>query len=199
LAEEIGIEPSPEMRVLRDQLTRGTREHATPPPASVETIIRTFMFTDICDSTPLVTTIGDQAWRHLLEWHDRLTAEVIDEHHGELMDRAGDGMFTAFDRPADAVRCAVTLQRRLAAHRVEHGFAPLVRIGIHTDQAVPTGGKYVGRGVHLAARVAAIAGPGEIVLTGSTARVAEASLQQRRQVLLKGLSEPVEVGVLSWD
>jgi SARP family transcriptional regulator, regulator of embCAB operon len=199
LAEDIGIEPSPEMRVLRDQLTRGTREHATPPPASVEAIIRTFMFTDICDSTPLVTTIGDQAWRHLLEWHDRLTAEVIDEHHGELMDRAGDGMFTAFDRPADAVRCAVTLQRRLAAHRVEHGFAPLVRIGIHTDQAVPTGGKYVGRGVHLAARVAAIAGPGEIVLTGSTARGAEASLQQRRQVLLKGLSEPVEVGVLRWD
>jgi class 3 adenylate cyclase len=198
LEKEIGIAPSPEMRALRDQLTRGMPEGA-PTPASIGTTTRTFMFTDICDSTPLVTTIGDQAWRHLMEWHDRLTAEVIAEHGGEIMDRAGDGVFAAFDRPADAARCAVTLQRRLAAHRVEHGFAPSLRIGVHTDRAVPTGGKYVGRGVHLAARVAAIAGPGQIVLTSSTAAVADARLEQLRHVLLKGLPEPVEVGMLRWD
>jgi class 3 adenylate cyclase len=198
LEKEIGIGPSPEMHALRDQLTRGMPEGA-PTPASMGTTTRTFMFTDICDSTPLVTTIGDQAWRHLMEWHDRLTAEVIAEHRGEIMDRAGDGVFAAFDRPADAARCAVTLQRRLAAHRVEHGFAPSLRIGVHTDRALPTGGKYVGRGVHLAARVAAIAGPGQIVLTNSTAGVAGTSLEQLRHVLLKGLPEPVEVGVLRWD
>ena len=70
---------------------------------------------------------------------------------------------------------------------------------MHVDRAVPTRGKYAGRGVHLAARVAAIAGPGEIVLTTSTATAADASLQQRREVLLKGLSDPVEVGTLRWD
>jgi adenylate cyclase len=157
------------------------------------------MFTDICDSTQLVATIGDQAWCHLLEWHDRLVDELIHEHRGELMDRAGDGVFAAFDRPDDAVRCAVSLQRRLAAHRVEHGFAPVLRIGVHADRAEPTRGKYTGRGVHVAARVAAIASPGEIVLTTSTATAADASLQERRHVLLKGLPDPVEVGVLRWE
>jgi class 3 adenylate cyclase len=88
------------------------------------------MFTDICDSNPLVTTLGDQAWRHLMEWHDRLTAQVIDAPHGEIMDRAGDGVFAALDSPTAAAGCAVTLQQPLAAHRVEHGFAPLIRIGV---------------------------------------------------------------------
>ena len=198
LETEIGIGPSSEMRALREQLTRGATE-ATPSSASSGTTTRTFMFTDICDSTPLVATIGDQAWRHLMEWHDRLTTQVIDVHHGEIMDRAGDGVFAAFDSPTDAARCAVTLQQRLAAHRVEHGFAPLLRIGVHTDQAVPTGGKYVGRGVHLAARVVAIAGPGEIVLTRSTAEVAHLALDDVRAASLKGLADPVEVGLLRWD
>jgi SARP family transcriptional regulator, regulator of embCAB operon len=197
LEREAGISPSPEMRALRDQLTHQAPEVIAR--TSDETTTRTFMFTDICDSTPLVATIGDQAWRHLLEWHDRLIDQAIAEHRGEIMDRAGDGVFAAFDRPEDAVRCAVTLQQRLAAHRVQHGFAPLIRIGVHADRAVPTRGKYTGRGVHLAARVASIAGPGEIVLTSSTATAAETALHERRHVVLKGLPDPVEVGALRWD
>jgi class 3 adenylate cyclase len=197
LEQEVGIAPTPDLRALRDQLTRGGPDAA--PRTQADPATRAFMFTDICNSTPLVTTIGDQAWRHLLEWHDRLIEELIHEHRGDLMDRAGDGVFAAFDRPEDAVRCAVSLQRRLAAHRVEHGFAPVLRIGVHADRAVPTRGKYAGRGVHLAARVAAIAGPGEILLTASTATAADASLQERRHVLLKGLRDPVEVGVLRWE
>ncbi len=196
LEQEVGIGPTSEMRALRDQLAQGG-PGATPRPPS-ETI-RTFMFTDICESTALVTTIGDQSWRHLLEWHDRLIDQLIHQFGGELMDRAGDGVFAAFDRAEDAVRCAMTLQQRLASHRVEHGFAPVLRIGVHADRAVPSRGKYAGRGVHLAARVAAIAGPGEIVLTSSTATAADVPLQQRRDVLLKGLPDPVEVGVLPWE
>jgi class 3 adenylate cyclase len=197
LEREVGISPSSEMRALRDRLTQGVPEATSR--ASSETATRTFMFTDICDSTALVATIGDQAWRHLLEWHDRLIDQVVDEHRGEIMDRAGDGVFVAFDRPGDALRCAVTLQQRLAAHRVKHGFAPSLRIGVHADRAVPTRGKFAGRGVHLAARVAATAGPGEIVLTSSTAAAADAPIQQRRQAALKGFAEPVEVGILRWD
>jgi class 3 adenylate cyclase len=197
LRKEIGISPSPDMRAIRDQLT----QKAVEPPSRTadDTATRTFMFTDICDSTALVATIGDQSWRHLLEWHDRLVDHVIAEHRGEIMDRAGDGVFAAFDHPGDAVRCAVTLQQRLAAHRVEHGFAPVLRIGVHADHAVPTRGKYTGRGVHLAARVASTAGPGEIVLTASTATAAGAILHQRHEVLLKGLPDPVEIGVLPWN
>jgi class 3 adenylate cyclase len=197
LETEVGIGPSAEMRALRDQIARGVPD--TAARTSDEATTRTFVFTDICDSTALVGTIGDHAWRHLLEWHDRLVDQVIDEHGGEIMDRAGDGVFAVFDRPDDAVRCAVLLQQRLAAHRVEHGFAPSLRIGVHTDRAVPSRGKYAGRGVHLAARIAAVAGSGEIVLTSSTATAAGATLQQRREVSLKGFPDPVEVGVLRWS
>jgi class 3 adenylate cyclase len=197
LEREIGIGPSPEMRALRDQLSRQTLEATSRAPD--ETTTRTFMFTDICDSTALVATIGDQAWRHLLEWHDRLIDQAIAEHHGEIMDRAGDGVFAAFDRPENALRCAVAVQQSLAAHRVEHGFAPSIRIGVHADRAVPTRGKYAGRGVHLAARVASVAGPGEIVVTNSTAMTAGSALSQQRHVALKGLPEPVEIGLLRWD
>ena len=70
---------------------------------------------------------------------------------------------------------------------------------MHADRAVPTRGKYTGRGVHLAARVASIVGPGEIVLTSSTAAAADTALLQRRHVVIKGLADPVEVGVLRWD
>lgn len=198
LKQEVGIDPSPEIRALRDQLSHQTLEEATPRTLD-QTTTRTFMFTDICDSTALVATIGDQAWRHLLEWHDRLIDRAIAEHGGEIMDRAGDGVFAAFDRPENAMRCAVAVQQRLAAHRVQHGFAPSIRIGVHADRAVPARGKYTGRGVHLAARVAAIAGPGEIVVTISTATAADSALDQRRHVALKGLPDPVEVGVLRWD
>ena len=197
LEQEVGIGPTPEMRALRDQLIHGEVE--ATPRSPTDTMTRAFMFTDICNSTALVTTIGDQAWRHVLEWHDRLIDRVIREHGGELMDRAGDGVFVAFGRPEDAVRCAITLQQCLAAHRVEHGFAPMLRIGVHVDRAVPIKGKYAGRGVHLAARIAAVAGPGEIMLTSSTATVADVPLQQRRDVLLKGFPDPVEVGVLRWE
>jgi class 3 adenylate cyclase len=197
LEKEIGIGPSLEMRALRDQLGRQAPDTTSRTPD--ETMTRTFLFTDICDSTALVATIGDQAWRHLLEWHDRLIDHAVAEHQGEIMDRAGDGVFAAFDRPENALRCAVAVQQSLATHRIQHGFAPSIRIGVHADRAVPTRGKYAGRGVHLAARVASVAAPGEIVVTSSTAAAAGLSLFQRRHVALKGLPEPVEVGQLRWD
>jgi class 3 adenylate cyclase len=197
LEREVGIAPSGEIRALRDQLSHGVADAGARPGTDVSA--RTFMFTDICDSTALLSTIGDQAWRHLLEWHDRLVDQIVEHHHGEIMDRAGDGVFVAFEDPAEATRCAIAFQQRLAAHRVTHGFAPSVRIGIHTDQALPTRGKFVGRGVHLAARVAATATAGQILLTSTAATAARVQLHDRREVMLKGLTDPVEIGVLIWD
>jgi SARP family transcriptional regulator, regulator of embCAB operon len=194
LEAEVGIGPAPETRALREQLTAGTA-----PAAPVDSTTRTFIFTDICGSTPLVSAIGDEAWRNLLEWHDRLITQLIHEHQGEIMDQAGDGFFAAFMGSTDAVRCAIAIQQRLATHRVEHGFAPGVRIGVHADRAVPARGKYAGRGVHTAARVAGLAGAGEIVLSAATADAAGLPLDQRRPVALKGLVDPVEVGVLRWQ
>jgi class 3 adenylate cyclase len=93
----------------------------------------------------------------------------------------------------------VEVQRKLAEHRRDHGFAPQVRIGLHADEATQAGGAYTGRGVHTAARVAALAGAGEIVATGSTFEgLDEVAAVGSREVELKGISGPVRVVTVAW-
>ena len=93
------------------------------------------MFTDIVTSTDLVGLIGDDAWGELLRWHDRELRSAFANHRGEEVNHTGDGFFVAFERAIDGLECAVDIQRRLARHRHEHGFAPTVRIGLHTAEA----------------------------------------------------------------
>jgi class 3 adenylate cyclase len=94
----------------------------------------------------------------------------------------------------------VAIQRALAEHRRDHGFAPQVRIGVHTSVAIHEGGKYKGKGVHEAARIGALAGGGEIVVSERTIAEAQrrAGVTDPRTVPLKGISEPVTVYTLSW-
>jgi class 3 adenylate cyclase len=96
----------------------------------------------------------------------------------------------------------VDIQRRLARHRREHGFAPAVRIGLHTAEATRRAGDYQGRGVHVAARIGAAASGAEI-LVSSTALDAIGSvrfgLSEPRQLSLKGVDEPVEVRSVTWQ
>ena len=97
------------------------------------------MFTDIVTSTDLVGLIGDDAWGELLRWHDRELRSAFANHRGEEVNHTGDGFFVAFERASDGIECAVDIQRRLARHRREHGFAPRVRIGLHTAEATREG------------------------------------------------------------
>ena len=99
-----------------------------------------FMFTDMIESTSLLEAIGDQAWADVVRWHDQALRALIQEHGGEEVDHAGDGFFVAFPDARNAVDCACAIQRRLAAHRREHGFAPPVRIGVHAAVATRVGG-----------------------------------------------------------
>jgi class 3 adenylate cyclase len=107
----------------------------------------------------------------------------------------------AFERAQDAIDCAVDIQRRLARHRREHGFAPWVRIGLHATEATRDGRDYRGRGVHVAARVGAAAGSEEILVTAAVLegvdRVGPA-LSEPRSLTLKGVHEPVEVRSIVW-
>jgi class 3 adenylate cyclase len=171
---------------------------SAPPPARVR---RTFMFTDIVTSTDLVGVIGDDAWNDLLGWHDRELRSAFAAHGGDEVDHTGDGFFVAFQRAADAVECAVDIQRRLARHRRDHGFAPSVRIGLHTADATPRGRNFAGGGVHVAARIGAAAGRDEILVSaeviGEAARI-RFGLSEPRSVTLKGVREPVEVQGVEW-
>lgn len=168
-----------------------------PVPRQVE---RTFMFTDIVRSTNLVEALGDEAWGHLIRWHDEQLRSQFAAHRGEVVKAIGDGFFVAFQSPGDALACAVAIQRALAEHRRAHGFAPQVRIGVHAAAATHEGLDYRGRGVNAAARVGALADGGEILATAQTAALAPTQpVTGLRSVMLKGFADPVEVVSIEWS
>lgn len=171
------------------------------PGRAGERVTRTFMFTDIVTSTDLIGIIGDERWESLLAWHDRTLRAAFTEHRGVEANHTGDGFFVAFDRPIDAVEAAVTIQRRLASHRREHGFAPSVRIGIHADEATLDGDDYRGRGVHLASRVGSVAAGDEILISAATLAGSDGiphPVSDQRAVELKGIEEPVMLHAVDW-
>jgi class 3 adenylate cyclase len=173
------------------------RRGGESPPAR---LTKTFMFTDIVDSTRLVEMLGDQAWDSLQRWHHRTLRTCFEEHGGEEVDHAGDGFFVAFPAAEAALECAIAIQRALARHRTEHGFAPQVRIGLHVAEALQRDGDYAGRGVHVAARVAAAGGAGEILASRDAVAAAGGRFSSagERLVELKGLAAPLTVARIDW-
>jgi class 3 adenylate cyclase len=159
------------------------------------------MFTDIVTSTDLVGLIGDQGWEELLRWHDRELRSSFAQHRGEEVKQTGDGFFVAFERGVEAVECAVDIQRRLARHRREHGFAPWVRIGLHAAEATRQGSDYSGQGVHIAARIGAAAEREEILVSDAVVESLgpiRFPVAEPRSLNLKGIKEPVQVRTLDW-
>ena len=184
-----------------DELLGAEGGDLAPPSRPAQRATKTFMFTDIVTSTDLVAVIGDEAWNELLGWHDRELRSAVAQHRGEVVNTTGDGFFVAFEGAVDAIDCAVDIERRLVRHRREHGFAPSVRIGLHMAEATRRGRDYSGQGVHVAARVGAAAGPGEILATSAVlAEPAEArfKLSEPRMLTLKGVRVPVEVRTVDW-
>lgn len=159
----------------------------------------TFMFTDIEGSTALAGTLGNQAWDHLLRWHDETLRGLFARHDGSVVNSTGDGFFVAFSAARRALDCAVAVQRALAEHRRRTGFAPGVRIGLHTADASRHGDDFAGQGVHIAARVAALAAGGEIVASGAVLAEARETVGELRPETLKGVADPVEVAVVPWE
>lgn len=160
---------------------------------------RTLMFTDIVGSTVLVEALGDEVWERLLGWHDQTLRSLFQEHGGEEMKQVGDGFFVAFETPAAALECAVAIQRALAAGRREQGHVPDIRIGLHEAEVTRKGRDYQGRGVHEAARIGALGGPGDVIASRATVTsLRQFLLSDLRTVHLKGITEPVEVVSIEW-
>jgi class 3 adenylate cyclase len=159
---------------------------------------KTFMFTDIVGSTTLVEALGDEAWQGVLRWHDETLRSQFAAHNGEEVVATGDGFFVGFDSPEEALACAVAIQRTLAEHRQTAGFAPQVRIGVHAAGATQVGRNFSGKGVHEAARIAALADAGEIFASRDTAADSRFSLSEPREVVVKGISEPIQIVTVAW-
>lgn len=131
------------------------------PPAEVDRVLTTVLFTDVVGATEIAAEIGDQRWKELLEAHNGAVRRELGRFRGREVDTAGDGFLATFDGPARAVLCAQAVSRAVRELGLQ------IRAGVHTGECELIGGKVAGISVHVGARVAALAGPGEVLVSGT--------------------------------
>lgn len=133
----------------------------TVAPPVPDSMLATVLFTDLVGSTQRAAELGDTAWRTLLTKHHQLVRRELSRHRGVEIDTAGDGFFCRFDGPARAIACARAVVEDARSLDLE------VRAGVHTGECEVVGEKIAGIAVHVGARVAASAGPGEVLVSGT--------------------------------
>jgi class 3 adenylate cyclase len=164
-----------------EEFITGHRESSS---SDLERVLATVLFTDIVDSTRSAATMGDQAWRRVLDNHDQLAIQTIEKHRGTLVKSTGDGILATFDGPGRAVRCA------LAFGTASKQIGLPLRAGLHTGEIEIRGRDIGGIAVHAAARVMAHSQPSEVLVSRVvTDLVAGAGLKfaERGSHELKGL------------
>ncbi len=129
------------------------------PEPDVTRVLATILFTDIVESTRHAHELGDAKWRDLLNEHDRMCTECVRRHRGQLVKRTGDGVHATFDGPGRAIACAREILKRARDLGIE------IRAGLHTGECERRGEETEGVAVHLAARVAGLANPGEVLVS----------------------------------
>jgi len=147
----------------------------------------TVLFTDIVGSTAHLASMGDAAWRRRLAEHDRLTRLEINRAHGRYIDSTGDGVLATFEGPAAAVRCARAIGAAIAPLSIE------IRAGVHTGELEFEAEQVRGIAVHIGARVAALAGPSEVLVSSTVKDLTAGSglaFEDAGEHELKGVPEP---------
>ena len=149
-------------------------------------ILATVLFTDIVSSADKASSLGDRAWKELLEKHHALVRGLIARFGGREVDTAGDGFFATFDGPARAIRCATALAESV------HRLGLEVRAGIHTGEIETIDEKAGGIAVMIGARIGAIAGPSEVLVSGTVKDLVAGSglsFDPRGEYELKGVPD----------
>jgi class 3 adenylate cyclase len=165
----------------------------------------TFLFTDIEGSTQLLHELGSDLYGEILDEHERLLRAAFAAHEGQVVDTQGDSFFVAFRTAADAVAAAVDAQRDLAAGHWPHGGTVRVRMGLHTGEPRMAEQRYVGIGVHRAARIGAAGHGGQVLLSSTTRELAEedlppgVSVRDLGERRLKDLDQPQRLYQLDID
>lgn len=152
-----------------------------------ERVLTTVLFTDIIASTERASELGDRRWRELLEEHYRLVRELLERFRGREVTTTGDGFLASFDGPARAIRCGQALIERLA-----HSNIP-IRAGIHTGECETIGDDLAGIAVHIGARIAALGGSGELLVSSTVKDLVVGSgisFEHHGEHALKGVSDP---------
>jgi len=159
-------------------------------------LLATILFTDIVDSTVHLARLGDTAWRRLLLEHNVRLRAQLDRFRGREITTTGDGIMAMFDTPVRAVRCAAAMGPSVADLGIR------IRAGLHTGEIELVAGNPRGVAVHAAARIAALAGPGEVLVTATTRDLLEGAgltFEDRGEHELKGFATPRHVFALSWS
>jgi class 3 adenylate cyclase len=163
----------------------------------------TLMFSDIEGSTALNRRIGDEAWLELLGAHDDIVRRRVKKHRGQVVKTQGDSFMVAFKDVDAAINCAVAIQRELGDEDTTLDPPIRVRIGLHHGEVMRQGKDVFGINVALAARVAAEAGGGEVLVSSEVKRLAATgdgvSFGRGRNVVLKGISERATVYPVRWQ
>jgi class 3 adenylate cyclase len=126
-----------------------------------ERVLATVLFTDIAGSTERAAALGDHRWRELLEAHDLKVRRHVSAHGGRVLKSMGDGYFATFDGPARAIRCAHEIAEAVRVLGIE------IRAGLHTGECELVGDDVAGMAVNIGARVSSLAGPGEVLVSGT--------------------------------
>jgi len=148
------------VRAIEGFLQEAWAEEASAEPEP-DRVLATILFTDIVGSTAKAVELGDARWRELLEQHHATVRRLLLRHRGTELDTAGDGFFASFDGPARGIRCARAITESVRDLGIE------VRAGLHTGECERMNSKVGGIAVHIGARVAAEAGPGEVVVSST--------------------------------
>ena len=150
-----------------------------------ERVLATIAFSDVCDSTAILARIGDAEWTRVVREHNQRIRAVIDRFRGRELATLGDGFLALFDGAGKAVLAAAAMDPAVADLGIR------VRTGLHTGEVAIVGGQARGVAVHAAARVAALAGPGEVLVSGTTHDLLDGSglsFESRGAHELKGLT-----------
>ena len=148
------------------------------------------MFTDIVGSTEIASRLGDREWRALLERHYQVIRHELTRWRGTERGTAGDGFIATFDGPARAVRAAMAIAAAVRPLGLE------IRAGVHTGEVELVGGDVAGVAVHIGARIAALAGPGEVLVSRTVRDLvvgSELVFADRGAHRLKGISDEWQV------
>jgi class 3 adenylate cyclase len=147
-------------------------------------VLATVLFTDIVQSTRRAAELGDRRWRELLASHHAAVRRRLEEFRGREVDTAGDGFLATFDGPGRAIRCVEAIQDSVRALGLE------IRAGLHTGEIEAAANGVTGIAVHIGARVAALAGPSEVLVTSTVKDLvvgSEIAFEDRGQRTLKGV------------
>lgn len=179
-----GLDPEPVYSAIEEFVT------GSAPAVAVDRFLATLLVLDIVASTANVARVGDSTWREVLDEHYRVARRELDRFRGIEVDTAGDGLLARFDGPASAIRCASSIQRADRANGLSS------RAGVHCGEVERSGSEVRGIAVHIAARLSALAGPNEVLVSGTVRDLAAGSglrFQDRGMHELQGVPDPRQV------